>query len=98
MGSNTRRTSTTTLGALEKLSEELDRLDTLEANVIRMRRGVPADADHPVGEPPDGSDPQTVKKLREIEKVILARARGEESKESSSSVKDKIVETMKKKS
>jgi DNA-directed RNA polymerase sigma subunit (sigma70/sigma32) len=97
MASGTRRTTTTKKGVLEKVRKDLDRLSSLQSNLIRMRYGISERTTAQVGEPQTGCSTEAVRRIRAIEKSILDRARGEDPDPSVGKVKDKIVKTMKKK-
>lgn len=97
MGSGTKGSVTTKVKARERARQHLDRLTTLQANVLRLRYGIEDPSDLPVGDPPKGCSTDTRRKVRAIEKEVLERARGKRPYSRPSSVKDKIVRSLKKK-
>lgn len=98
MGSGTKGSVTTKATAQERARKHLDRLATLQAHVLRMRYGIEDPSEMPVGDPPKGCSPEIRRKVRAIEKEVLERARGKRPYTRPSSVKDKIIESLKKKS
>ncbi len=96
MGSRARRV-TTTKGALQPKNLHLDRMNTRDANIIRMLYGLDEAQTETVGEPPEGCSPETIKKLHEVEQRILRRARSRRPYSRPESIKRKIVMAMKKK-
>ena len=98
MGSGTKGSVTTKAKARERARKHLDRLTTLQAHVFRMRYGIEDPSDMPVGDPPKGCSTEVRRKVRAIEKEVLERARGKRPYSKPSSVKDKIIESLKKKS
>lgn len=98
MASGTRQTTITKKGALEKVKADLDRLSTLQANVLRMRHGISERPSASVGKPAQRSQAQTRKKVRAIEEDVLDRARGKEPEDTPENTKDKIIRSIKKKS
>ena len=97
MGSGTKGSVTTKAKAQAKAQKHLDRLTTLHAQVLRMRYGIEDPSDMPVGDPPKGCSPEIRRKVRAIEKEVLERARGKRPYTKPSSVKDKIIKSLKKK-
>ena len=98
MGSGTKGSVTTKAKARERTRKHLDRLSTLQAHVLRMRYGIEDPSEMPVGDPPKGCSPETRRRVRAIEKEVLERARGKRPYTRPSSVKDKIISSLKKKS
>lgn len=98
MGSGTKGSVTTKVEARERVRRHLDRLTTLQANVLRMRYGIEDPSDLPVGDPPRGCSVETRREVRAIEQEVLERARGKRPYSKPSSVKAKIIQTLKRKS
>ncbi|MBW1809693.1 MAG: hypothetical protein JRJ19_06940 [Deltaproteobacteria bacterium] len=98
MASGTRQTTTTKKEALEKVKADLDRLSSLQANVLRMRYGINERPSASVGKPARGCKAQTRKKAKAIEEDVLERVRGKEPEDTPNNTKDKIVRSIKKKS
>jgi DNA-directed RNA polymerase sigma subunit (sigma70/sigma32) len=98
MGSGTKGSVTTKVEAQERARQHLDRLTTLQANTLRMRYGIEDPSDLPVGDPPKGCSVETRRRVRAIEKEVLERARGKRPYTRPSSVKAKIIQTLRKKS
>jgi DNA-directed RNA polymerase sigma subunit (sigma70/sigma32) len=97
MGSGTKGSVTTKAKAQERVRKHLDRLTTLQANILRLRYGIEDPSDLPVGDPPKGCSTEIRRKVRAIEKEVLERARGKRPYSKPSSVKDKIIKSLKKK-
>ncbi len=99
MGSRSVGTTTRTKKrALEKAStrKELDAMDTLEAQVVRMRHGIAEAPDSTeVGQPSESCDGETRARLQQIEEQVLARAATAGRRRNP--VRDKIVRALKKK-
>jgi DNA-directed RNA polymerase sigma subunit (sigma70/sigma32) len=98
MGAGTKGSVTTKVKARERVRQHLDRLTTLQANALRMRYGIEDPSDLPVGDPPMGCSIETRRKVRAIEKEVLERARGKRPYSKPSSVKAKIIQSLKKRS
>jgi hypothetical protein len=94
MASGRRHRTTTKQSALEKVEPGLERLSTREANLIRMVHGIDVEPDAKVGEPAEGCNAETIRRVRAIEKRIFERAR--QRRRSAGSVKAKIVRKLKK--
>ena len=92
MGSKKRSSTVTKKGALKKVHDNLDRLSTLQANVLRMLHGLKESKSAPIGAPPDGCPPKTIRLAGEIEEQVLECVRG------SKSVKRKIIDDLRSKS
>ena len=97
MGSGTRGSVTTKVEAQERVRKHLNRLTTLQANALRMRYGIEDPSDLPVGNPPKGCSVETRRRVRAIEREVLERARGKRPYTKPSSVKAKIIQSLKKK-
>ena len=97
MASRTGRSVTTKQGALEKVRENLDRLTTREANLIRMRYGIAEKPESPVGDPPRFLSSEARRRIRAIEQLVLDRARGKRPYSQPTSTKQKIIQSLKKK-
>ncbi len=95
MGSGTKGSVATKVEVQERVRRHLDRLTTLHANALRMRYGIDDPSDLPVGDPPRGCSVETRKKVRAIEREILERARGKRPYTKPSSVKAKIIQSLK---
>jgi len=98
MGSGTKGSVTTKAEARKRARQHLDRLSTLQAHVLRMRYGIEDPSEMPVGDPPRGCSPEILRKVRAIEEEVLERARGKRPYTRPSSVKNKIIRSLKKKS
>ena len=96
MASATKTVTITQKRALERVSADLDRLSSLQANVIKMRHGVTERRSASVGKPAKGVSEETAKKLQAIEAEILDRARGKNLDDPQAKVKEKIVKILRK--
>lgn len=96
MGSRARKL-TTRRGALKPRSIHLDRLSTMDANIIKMLYGLDETHSETVCEPPDGCSPETIRRLYEVEQRVLLRARKRRPYSRPESIKRKIVSAYKRK-
>ena len=97
MASATKTVTKTQKRALERVIADLDRLSSLQANLIKMRYGITERRSASVGKPAKGVSAETAKKLQAIEAEILDRARGKGLDDPKASVKEKIIKIMRKK-
>lgn len=97
MGSGTKRTTTTRKRSATKTRRGLEHMSSRQANVIRMRHGLDEKPSAAVGDPAEGCDAETVRRVRSVEKLVLNRARGIEPDETKKGIKEKIVKAIRRK-